>query len=198
MSDPQGMDVKSESHLGTFESLRYLGRGHGQIAQPDSNGLIDGVGERSWRRDDRDLTDAADSIGVSGVRDFHDNGLNHWQVQAGGHAIVQKTGVQHLTRIIVNIFLIESPANALHDATLHLPFNIAGVNRFPGILNSRVPKDRDFACFGVHFNVRDMGRKSSAYCMGGYRDARSDVNSLLSEGLRQALESDGLGAVSVG
>jgi len=86
--------------------------------------------------DDRHFADASDPVRVAWVSHLHDDGIDHRQVQAGWHSVVQEGGVLHPAIGVVEVFFIQSPADSLHHATLHLSFDIAGVDGFAGVLRS--------------------------------------------------------------
>ena len=90
------------------------------------------------------------------VGDLHDDRVNHRQVEAGGHSIIQERRIGHLTVVIVNILFIECPTDALGDTALQLSFDVARMDGLPDILECRVPEDIDFAGFRVHFHVYDV------------------------------------------
>ena len=53
-----------------------------------------------------------------------------------------------------------SPTNPLHAAPLHLPFDVAGMNRAAGVLNDRVTQNRDLGRFGIDFDVDKVRAKT--------------------------------------
>src|SRR5438445_12883555 len=113
----------------TLQSLYHFWGRHGKFTQSNPNRPVDCVGERSGWWDDGYFPDASYPIRMSGIGDFHDDGLNHRQVETGRHAIVQKAGIQHLARFIVNILLVKGPSNALDRSSLHLSFQLLGMHR---------------------------------------------------------------------
>ena len=74
---PRGLPERAPGFMGRFSEARPGGPG-------------DGVADGCHRRDEGHLADAADSQRVAGVWHFYDNGVNHGQVQRGGHPVVQE------------------------------------------------------------------------------------------------------------
>jgi len=139
------------------QSLQDVARRHGQVVHSDSRGSGDGVGDGGHGRHDRHFADASDSVRVAWVSHLHDDGIDHRQVQAGWHSVVQEGGVLHPAIGVVEVFFIQSPADSLHHATLHLSFDIAGVDGFAGVLHDGVVQDRDLAGLRVHFDIDNDG-----------------------------------------
>ena len=82
--------------------------------------------------------------------------IDHRHIQAHGHPVVQKAGVQHLSLFVDEVFLVQRPADALGNRPLNLAFHIAGMDRFARVLEAGVPEDRDFAGFRVYLQVHDV------------------------------------------
>src|SRR5438132_1148340 len=49
--------------------------------------------------------------------------------RASRHAVVEERGVHHPAGPVVDVFLVQRPADALGRTTLHLALDIAGVDR---------------------------------------------------------------------
>ncbi len=91
---------------------------------------------------------------------FNNDRIDHWDIRAHGNTIVQEPGVFQLTLVVVYVFLVKRPTNSLDGTTLHLPFNVSGVDRFASILDCGVANDRNFSCLSVYLNVHDMCSKA--------------------------------------
>ena len=90
------------------------------------------------------------------IGDLHDNSVNHGQVQRSRHAVVQEAGVHHLAVVAEVILFVQRPADALHRASLDLPFHVAGMHCLAGILNRRIAQDFGFPGFRVNLNVHQV------------------------------------------
>ena len=78
--------------------------------------------------------------------------------------------------VIVDVFLVQRPTDALHRPALHLSLDIAGVNGLAGILDRGVAQDGDFAGFAVNFDIDHVRRQArpGASCIdGGFADDRA-------------------------
>ncbi len=94
--------------------------------------------------------------------DLHNHRINHRQVQAGRHAVVQEAGVGHDALAVVDVLLVQGPADALDGAALHLALDVGGVNGGAAVLHGRVAQDRDLARVGVHRDIHDVGGEGPA------------------------------------
>ena len=97
---------------------------------------------------------------------LHHHRVDHRQVQAGGHTVVQEAGVGHSTLVIEEVLFVQRPADALHRASLDLPLHVAGVHGFTGVLQRGVPQDVHLAGLGIYLHVHDMDGESSADALG--------------------------------
>ena len=67
--------------------------------------------------------------------------LDHRQVGRDRAAIIQEARVIELTFGVVDIFLVQRPADALHDAALDLAFHVAGMDGAPDVLGGDEAQD---------------------------------------------------------
>ena len=130
---------------------------HGELREPHPKGTINGIRERRHRWHDRHFAHAPHAKGVVGIGHLDDHRVNHREVKARRHAVIQEAGIDHVAILIEVILFIEGPTNALHHTALELTFHITGVNRLPGILDGCVAQDGDFPRLRVHLHVDDMG-----------------------------------------
>ena len=100
---------------------------------------------------------------MAGIWHFHDMRLNHGQIETCGHPIIEQTRIGQKPIPIIGVFFVECPANALCYSPLHLSFDITGINGFASILNHRDAQNLHFARFGIHFNIGNHHRKSTAH-----------------------------------
>ena len=108
---------------------------------------------------------------MAGVRDFHNNRVDHWEVEAGGDAVIQIGRVPHHALVVVEVFFVETPADPLDSAALDLSFDVGGMNRGADGLSGRVAENFDLAGVGVDFDVNDVGGERSAPAFGINRGA---------------------------
>src|SRR5262245_25227587 len=125
--------------------------------QADTDGVGYGIGDGGEWRNDRSFADAPDAIRMIGVGHFHDHRIEHRQVQADGHAIIQETAIEHVALGIEDILFVEGPPDALRGPTLDLPLNITGMDRLAGILYRRVAQNGDFAGLRVDLHIHNVG-----------------------------------------
>ena len=91
---------------------------------------------------------------------FHNHGIDKRQVRGDRDAVVEKTGVLQSAHIVVEVLLIERPANALGCTSLHLAFDIGWVNGLTGILNNGISGNGGTARFFVDFGIADVYTKA--------------------------------------
>ena len=96
------------------------------------------------------------------IGDFDQHRVDHRQVRRDGHAVVEEARVLEAPVLVVDIFLVEGPADALRDAALQLALDIGGMNGGADILHGGVAEDFDRAGFLVDFHVADMGAEAGA------------------------------------
>ena len=96
---------------------------------------------------------------MAGIGYLHDHGVNHGQVQADRHAVIQEAGVGHLTLAVKEVFFVQGPPDTLGRTSLHLSFHVAGMNCFPAILNRRVAQYVHLARVLVHLHIYNVNRE---------------------------------------
>ena len=92
---------------------------------------------------------------MTGIGHLNDNRVDHWQVQTGGHSVVQQAGINHAAVVAHVVLLIQGPANSLHRPTLHLPLHVARVYGLARILHHGEPQNVDLAGFRVYLHVHN-------------------------------------------
>ena len=68
--------------------------------------------------------------------------------------------------LVVHVFLVQRPADALHGAALYLAFDKAGVNGGADILKRRVAQNLDLARVRIDLYIHDVhgeGRTGAAW-----------------------------------
>ena len=88
--------------------------------------------------------------------------IDHWQVQGRWHTVVEQTGVEKVALVVVDVLFIDCPADALCDTSLHLSFDIGGMDCLANVLGNRVAQNRDLARIGIDFNVDALRGESWA------------------------------------
>ena len=132
-----------------------------------------------------------------GVLD-HDR-LDHRQVGGDRHAVVEEARVIEAPVLVVDVFLVERPADALGHAALDLALDIGGVDRAADILDRGVAQDLDVAGLLVDLDIADMRRKAGAGALRVDRHLGADRPAGAPRlerdlGQRQRLEAAGVGA----
>ena len=162
-------DLRHQSSpFATSSAARTFGGDIGRSVMRSPIASRDRVGDRRHRRDDRHLADAARAERMARVRHLDQDRLDHRQV--GGHraAVVEEARVIHLAVLVVDVLLVQRPADALRDAALDLALDVARVDRAADILHRGVAQDRDLAGLRVDLDVADMRAEA-----GRRRPARS-------------------------
>src|ERR1700683_4742417 len=168
--------------------LQHARRRHRQLGHPNSGCAIDRVGDRSWRRHDRDLADTAHAERMNRVGNLDDYGFDHRQVETGWHPIIEQTDIFQCAVRVVKIFLVKRPPEALRAAALHLTFDIAGMNCLAGVLGNGTSQQLHLAGIWIDFHVdtdsRECGSNSdststdlsaSRYWTAGACEALGDI-----------------------
>ena len=143
-------------------ALRIFGGDIGSSSETDAASAGDRVGDGAHWWHDRCFADAANPIRVVRVWYFDDDRVNERQVRCDRNAVVEEACVIELAVVVVDVFLVQCPADALGGAALVLAFNVRGVDRATGILNDGVAFDIDLAGFCINLDIdqdacRDLG-----------------------------------------
>jgi len=145
---------------------QHLRRRHRQAVEARAEGVVDGVPDRRQRRHERHLADPAHALRMLRVRHLDHDRVEHRQVRADGHAIIEEARIIHLAILVVDVFLVERPADTLGNAALHLALHIGGVDRAADILERRVAHDPHDTEFDIHLDIADV-RGEAALGAGG-------------------------------
>src|SRR6516225_10081478 len=118
-------------------------RRHRQVAHANADRVVDRVGDgRHWRHD-RHLADTAGAERMPRVRVLDHDGVDHRHVGGDRHAIVEKARIFETPVLVVNVLLVQCPADALCHPALDLALDIGGMDRAADILYRGVTQDLD-------------------------------------------------------
>src|SRR6202011_4300422 len=76
--------------------------------------------------------------------------------------------------LVVDVLLVQRPADALGHAALHLALDIARVDGAADVLHRGVADDAHDAEFGIHFDIADVGAKTALGAFGVELHAGAD------------------------
>src|ERR1700730_6464965 len=99
---------------------------------------MDRVGDRGHRRHDRHLAYTAAPERMARVRVLDDHGVDHRHVGRDRTAVVEKPGVLEAALLVVDVLLIERPADALGYTALDLALDVGRMDRPADILRGRI------------------------------------------------------------
>src|ERR1041385_3941286 len=99
--------------------------------------------------------------------------VDHRHVGSDRHAVVEEARIFEAAILVVDIFLVERPADALCDTALHLPFDIGGMDRAPDILDRGIAQDFDRAGLAIDLDIANVGRETGAVKILRYTDRKS-------------------------
>ena len=108
------------------------------------------------------------------VGHFDDDGFDVRQVGRHRDAVVQEAGVRKTAVIVVDVFLVEGPADTLGDTALHLAFDIARMDRLAGVLRHDEAQHRDLAGVGIDLDIAEGRGEARCLAAGGDRVRRAD------------------------
>jgi len=114
--------------------------------------------------------------------------LDHRHVGRDRHPVVEEAGVVEPAIAIVDVFLVERPADAPRDAALDLALDIGVVDRLADILRCDKAQDRHLAGLGIDLDIAELRRETGRHAAsieGGGGGDRSAGSALLR---RQFLE----------
>ena len=124
------------------------------------------------------------------IRHLYDDCVYHRQIQGCRHAIVKETRVCHLAFGIVDVFLVQCPADALHNAALDLPLNVTRMDGFASILRCGVAKNLHLAGILVYLQIDDMGCECAASTRWIHGSSANDGAACLTKSRGQVAETN--------
>src|SRR5258708_38167303 len=145
----------------SLDHVQHLRRRHRQAVEALAERLVDGVGNGGHHRDQRHFADALDALRVFRVRHLDHDGVDHRQVRTHRHAVVEEAGVIDLALLVVDVFLVQRPADALADPALQLAFDIGGMYGAADVLDRGVADHADDAEFDIDLDISDVGAEAA-------------------------------------
>src|SRR5205807_2124267 len=92
--------------------------------------------------------------------------LDHRQVRGDRAAIVEEARVIEAALGVVDVFLVERPADALDDAALDLTLDIARVDRGADVLGGDEAQDLDRARLRIDLDITELRREAWGLAAG--------------------------------
>ncbi len=82
------------------------------------------------------------------------------------HAVIQEAWILQLAVGVVDVFLVQRPADALHRTTLILALDVIWMDRLAGVLYGQITQHRGLAGFGIDFDIGNMDTKAGTRTFG--------------------------------
>src|SRR3974390_1699451 len=142
---------------------KYLWRRHRKLGQPLAGRALNCVGDGGERRTNIDLGGAFGAVGMAGIRHFAHHRLDHRQVGGYWNPIIEKARIFHVPFRIVDVFLVERPADALRNAALDLPFDITRVDRPTDVLRGDETQHGHLARLRIDFDVAELSAEAGCH-----------------------------------
>src|SRR5258705_1494902 len=163
---------------------------------------MDRLGDRGHHRHQRYFADPLHALRMLRVRHFDHYRVEHRQGRTNRHAIVEEAGVIDLAVLVVDVFLVQRPADPLRNAALHLALDIARMDGAADVLHRGVADDAHDPEFGIDLDVADVGTETTFRAFGVELHAGADRPAHLRGfcrklGQRQRFELTGFGAVRI-
>ena len=106
------------------------------------------------------------------IRDFDHERFDLRQVETGRHTIIEQRRIPQRPLLVVHIFLVQRPSDALGDAALRLPFNVARMYGAAGIQGDGATQDLDLASVGIDLDIHAYVAKVLPIALLASSDAR--------------------------
>src|SRR5688572_22620460 len=87
---------------------------------------------------------------------FDDDRLDFRNVGGDWHAVIEEARIFKAAVLVVNIFLVQRPTDALHYAAVDLPFAITRVYRSAHVLRCHVAKYFGIARFRIDLDITKL------------------------------------------
>src|SRR5438105_15714051 len=90
-----------------FQRRQHFRRRHRQAVKTFAERVMDGVGDRGHDRHQRHLADALDALRMLRVRHLDHHGVEHRQIRAHRHAIIEEAWIIDLAIPVVDVLFVE-------------------------------------------------------------------------------------------
>ena len=101
------------------------------------------------------------AVGVVRVRHFDQHAFDrHHQIGCDWHPVIEKTRIAQVAVLVVDVFLVERPADALHDAAMDLAFDVGRMYRAANVLRADPAQNLYRTCIRIDLDVAELRRKS--------------------------------------
>ena len=151
-----------------------LGGDSGSSVMRTPDRVADRVADGGQRRDDGRLAAAPDAVGVVRIGHLDNLRVDHRQVGRHGYAVVEKPGIVQHAVVVVDVLLVQRPADPLDRASLHLTLDVVGVDRGAGILDGGEARHRGATRLAIKVDVRQVDREGGSGTLGGERCPTGD------------------------
>ena len=108
------------------------------------------------------------------VRHLDDDRVDHRQVVGDRHPVVQERAVHHVAPVVHEVLFVQAPADALGRSALHLPLDVARVDRLARVLRYCRSEHLDLARLRVGLEIDDEPCKCRADARGVDRATPGD------------------------
>src|SRR5262249_60443135 len=113
----------------------------GQTRGPGAKGVENGIGHRRRCGHKWHFADAANALWVFVVWHLDHDRLDHGEIAGNRHAVVEEAWVVQPPAGIINALLVESPADPLGHAALHLALDVAWMDGATDVLECGVAQN---------------------------------------------------------
>ena len=151
------LTVTNSGPLRWAKRFKNLRRRHRQLLHPPADRIRDRDG--CHRRADTNLADTLHAVGMIPIRHLDHDRIDHRDIESHRHPVVEETRIAHPAVLVVDILLIQRPADPLHHPSLHLALDVARMDRPAGILGAHETQDGDPADLGVDLHVAELSQE---------------------------------------
>src|SRR5262249_28894252 len=138
-------DEPDAGSLYRAQGCQHFRRRHGQIREPEANGVANGIGHRRRCGHKWHFADAANALWVFVVWPLDHDRREQGDMPGTGHAVVEEAWVAQPPAGIINALLVESPADPLGHAALHLALDVAWMDGATDVLECGVAQNGHLA-----------------------------------------------------
>ena len=88
--------------------------------------------------------------------------IDHRDVGTNRHSVIEEPSILQTALVIIDIFLVKSPTDALHCTALVLALNVTWMDGLTCILNDGIPSHPYATCFSVYIDINNVCTKTRA------------------------------------